>query len=96
MENYRYDQRNGLSRIYNYFNGKLLVEAQFVNDQLEGVRKQFFEDGILEEIAHYKNNLRDGITKQYYRNGKIKNEIVYKDDKLLFERQYDLKGQPLF
>jgi len=61
-----------------YFsNGKMASQY----DVLKGEQQEYYENGQLKELAHYKNDIKDGIYKTYYENGNLKLEGTYKNDK---------------
>jgi antitoxin component YwqK of YwqJK toxin-antitoxin module len=49
--------------------GKLLEEAQYFRDTLEGPRKYFYANGAVESIETYKNGKYHGKYLKFYENG---------------------------
>lgn len=65
---------------YYHENGKPSHKANYVDGELNGVRKVFYESGELKEQGRYKNGKRQGNWKTFYKNGKIKTKGRYKDN----------------
>ena len=61
-------------------NGKLSMEANYVHDTLDGVRKIFNENGHVETIENYKNGSFSGLYQNFYPNGQVKFEGTYTDN----------------
>lgn len=47
---------------------------------MEGVSKNFFEDGKIRNEVPVKNGLRDGVAREYYESGQLAAEISYRAD----------------
>ena len=74
-------------------NGKLKVEATYVDFELVGDWKSFYENGALEWLVTYKDDYREGVYKQYYSDGILKLEgLMSKDKKEGFEKRYSEVG----
>lgn len=54
--------------------GKLLEEAHYVADSLEGERKYFFPNGTIESIERYQKGQIHGKYQTFYENGQLKIE----------------------
>lgn len=66
-----------------YENGKLKSESEKNdNGKLEGIYREYFENGQLKLECSYKNGELDGISKEYYKNNKLSCEYHFKDGKL--------------
>jgi antitoxin component YwqK of YwqJK toxin-antitoxin module len=62
--------------------GKLMIEAEFINDIPNGKWKSFYDSGILKEKGTFDNGLKHGYWKTYYdRSGYIKSEGNYNHGK---------------
>ena len=70
--------RHGVSLTY-HPNGKVAVEAPYVNGLLDGVFRSYFENGTLWQTIGYKNGNEEGISTLYFENGKKKKSEVFKD-----------------
>ena len=53
----------------------------YKNDKLDGLKKDFFENGKVERTAYYKEGLPDGSHKQFNEEGKVIVDISYKEGK---------------
>jgi len=58
-------------------NGKKVEEATYVNNELDGERKLFFENGEVEIVETYKGGKYDGLFKQFFPEGQLQQEGVY-------------------
>jgi len=61
-------------------NGKLVESAQYTNDQLNGERRLYNEEGVLEIIEHYSNGKYEGDYEVFYANGQQKQKGAYSND----------------
>jgi antitoxin component YwqK of YwqJK toxin-antitoxin module len=59
--------------------GKLLEEAHFHQNQLEGEKKYFFSNGTVESIEPYKNGQLHGKYRKFYESGTPRIEQDYVD-----------------
>ena len=57
--------------------GKLIQEAHYVNDTLEGEFKYFRPTGQLESLEHYTHGVLNGKYESYYENGQLQVEQTY-------------------
>lgn len=74
--------------------GVLKIESDYVDGELSGVWKQFYDTGELEWIVHYKSGYREGDYQHYYKNGQLKLEGSLKKDKINgTEKRYLDNGQ---
>ena len=65
-----------------YKNGNIKYEGDWINDEIEGNGKYYWEDGEY-YIGQFKNGLRNGKGIKYYSNGNIKYEGNWIDDKFV-------------
>jgi len=86
---YKDGKRNGISRLY-YKNGNLWVDAHLKNGKQFGKVKIYYKEGNLKSEGDYKDG--EGFGKGYYENGKLKVETYSKDNKTVWEKRYDEKG----
>ncbi len=77
---YKDGYKNGLRQIY-YENGKLLLQADFVNDLLDGQFVGWYENGQKAIETFYKNDLESGQRIEWYKNGAPKSVSHYKKGK---------------
>jgi len=88
---------NNLWKIYNEFNFDLIFEGNYIN----GIGKEYDDNGKLEFEGEYLNGKRNGNGKEYDSNGKIISEVTFKnglkngkfkqyysDGKILLEGEY--------
>ena len=76
-----------------YRSGKPLKQMSYNNDgQLDGVLKEFHENGKLETEEVYANGKLNGISKEYSDDGILWQEFLYKKGKLLEYRAYKKDG----
>jgi|GEM_PF-4464038 len=52
-------------------NGKTKSITPVVNDKIEGVYYEYYEDGTLKVYRQFKNDMRNGIDKTYHKNGEL-------------------------
>ncbi len=79
--NFEDGERNGTAITY-YSNGKKRKELYYVNDNLDGIQKEWSEDGILEETTTYKNDKKEGLHQVFDESGILVETENYKDDEL--------------
>lgn len=86
VEKYEYNKlrekttvkRGVQEKIIYYSDGSILRRSFYVNDQLMGQEKEFYNGGIkLRRITNYKNGKREGIDIGYYEDGKVRDKINY-------------------
>jgi len=59
-----------------------LVIDPKTNNNINGIVKDYYEDGKLKFEIHYKGGRFEGISKYYYENGKLISEAKFKNGKL--------------
>tara|TARA_R110000737_G_C14619507_1_gene492738 strand:- start:1182 stop:1730 length:549 start_codon:yes stop_codon:yes gene_type:complete len=52
----------------------------YKDGKLEGVHREWYEDGKLKSEHNYKDEKREGVSKDWYENGQLKWETNYKND----------------
>ena len=72
--------------------GGLRSEIKYKNNQLNGVKKLYHENGKLMGKWKYKNGKRDGKTIRYYVNGEVRYINIFKKGDLINRKEYDEKG----
>lgn len=76
-----------------YKSGGIKVESIYVDNELSGIWRQFYETGELEWEVYYSKGYKQGSYKGYYKNGKVKVEGVHDlDEKSKNEKRYDSLG----
>lgn len=65
-----------------YESGPLEIEAEYLNNELIGAWKKYYENGELEWLVTYKEGYREGPYKNFYENGDIKLEGQNSKDKI--------------
>ena len=67
---------------------------QKTNKPIEGITQKFYENGQLNEQAHYKNGQLQGIWEEFHENGQLKVQRNYKDgEKQGLYEDYHENGQ---
>lgn len=62
-----------------YIRSKIKEEATFADGKLDGIRKQYFDDGKIMTEESYKMGEKDGTFKYYNQEGEVKFEQKYKN-----------------
>jgi TonB family protein len=75
-----------------FYNGKVNVQGNYVNNEMSGVWTVYNESGKVEEKSGFKNNKREGHTFTFYQNGKVKRNALYLRDTLVMSTCYDSIG----
>lgn len=78
--------------IWNYYSidGFLINSVPYVNDQIHGIEKKFFEKGSIYETSEWKNGVVDGLTIRYYENGTVMMRIFYMNG--IMDGEYSVYG----
>lgn len=81
---------DGVCKWY-YSNGKLMMEATYSMNVLNGPATRWYDNGNLEEKANYKDNKYDGVVEEYNVFGTLVKRSTYKDGVLNgpFKQWYD-------
>jgi antitoxin component YwqK of YwqJK toxin-antitoxin module len=58
-------------------NGKVAIEAHYVNDTLHGMRKYFYENGNAESIENFVHGEYEGAYQHFHENGTLQLEQTY-------------------
>lgn len=58
-------------------NGTLHEEVRYVRDKMDGERKFYFENGVLESSESYRDGVIDGVYKKFYPNGVLQQQMQY-------------------
>ena len=57
------------------------LERNYKDGKLDGLFKEWYENGKLDMKGNYKDGIKDGLWKKWYENGQLVFEMNYKDDK---------------
>jgi len=60
-----------------------------------GVKKEYYENGVLQSYIPYTNGNKNGIERSYYEDGKIQSEIIYMNDTLMTVKHFDENGNEI-
>ena len=96
----------GIIKEYRY--GSLIYQSQYLNGEINGIVKKFFDNRVLKFEQNYLNGIKHGKGKEYYINGKLEFEGEYfngnrwngkgkeynNNGKLIFEGEY-LNGEKI-
>ena len=79
------DYENGLLKTYFIYNKDGIPDGESI---------EYYEEGNIESIVHFRNNIVEGLTITYYENGNIDEEVNYKNNKMNGEaKSYDENGK---
>ena len=76
--------------------GDSILEGKipFKNGKVEGIQKDYYENGKIKREISHKNGVVDGLAKVYYPTGKLMLEENYKNDQLDgIVKRYDESGK---
>ncbi len=75
--------------------GKLTNEGQYLNNEMSGTWKRWYDTGELQEEVTFAANLENGPFKEYHKNGKLKAEGNYLegDNEQGELKEYDENGE---
>lgn len=71
-----------------YPNGNLKAEVAYKNLKRNGIEKNYYENGQLEEIGNNLNDLEDSTWLSYFPNGSIEEVVNYKNGRVIGEAFY--------
>ncbi|MBT6448103.1 MAG: hypothetical protein HOK38_05080 [Flavobacteriaceae bacterium] len=85
-DKYRWEgdiEGEGLWKVYlKSGNNEILEwEINYKNGKKEGLRKQYWLNGVLRTEGNFKNGIEEGVRKDYYGDGVLKIETYYKNGK---------------
>lgn len=63
-------------------NGKLLEEATFKNDALDGIRKLYYTDGNVQYIETYQQGQYHGEYQAFHENGEVQLKGTYQENEM--------------
>ena len=89
-------ERNGKGKEFDYFDGKLEYEGEYLNGERNGIGKEYDSNGKLEYEGQYFNGRRNGEGKEYYTNGKLNFEGEYLNGKKWSGNGYNIEGDMTF
>jgi antitoxin component YwqK of YwqJK toxin-antitoxin module len=73
-------------------NGYVTTEYEVKDGLKDGVEKEFYSDGVVEHLVHYRHGLLHGDVIYYYGDGTPKEKSVFEYDILLEEFEWDESG----
>jgi antitoxin component YwqK of YwqJK toxin-antitoxin module len=79
--------------IKRYFNNNVEVEAYYKNDLIEGIEKQYYQNGNLSVETHYIKGMKNGKVTSWYSNGYVRELGAFVND--MFDGEwvnYDNRG----
>ena len=79
---------HGELRLVNALTGKPLLVEFYRNGVLDGLRTEYFEDGLVKTEQFFRNGKLDGPSKEYYDSGGLRIEDTYKDGLLLSRKEF--------
>jgi len=93
LTTYKDGKRDGVSKVYNAENGRILEIKYYINGKNNGINKTFWSNGNVFQEITYKDNHWDGVFKEYDNNGRLKLEEFYVDDERVSKKEYYDNGQ---
>jgi antitoxin component YwqK of YwqJK toxin-antitoxin module len=78
---YANDMKNGLYQKYYYNQDQLQYERFYKNDVLDGLARNWYENGILSLEVPFVDGKMDGLEKTWYESGNRHDETFYKNGK---------------
>jgi TonB family protein len=76
-----------------YENGQLVIEANYLNNELSGKYTVWYESGKLAQTWKYHNGTPIDTLTSYYETGVIRRQEVYAEGKMLSGQVYDEAGK---
>jgi antitoxin component YwqK of YwqJK toxin-antitoxin module/Tfp pilus assembly protein PilF len=74
-------KNQGKFKIVN-LHGQIISELNYVDNELNGLQRYFYESGQVSEETYYSNGIKDGETKEFLKNGNLQSVGNYKSGKL--------------
>ncbi|MFY8188012.1 MAG: toxin-antitoxin system YwqK family antitoxin [Flavobacterium sp.] len=75
-------KREGIWKYYHYNSNQIMTTEFYVNNEIDGVRSVFYQNGLLAEECFYKNGKKEGVYKKYATNKVVLEESFYVDNQL--------------
>lgn len=66
-----------------FMDGKIKIDGQYINNQKEGIWKEFYPNGVCMRIENYKNGNKNGWFKVFNKNKKLISNVFYFENNLL-------------
>jgi antitoxin component YwqK of YwqJK toxin-antitoxin module len=78
-----------------YPNGQMRSVTTFINNQIQGPAKEFYENGNLKNESNFTGEpfKFTGQSASYYEGGELESEATYSDGKLIKAISYDKQGR---
>jgi len=70
-------KREGEWKYYHYNSKQIMTTEFYKNNELEGLRSVFYENGVLAEECFYKNGKKDGVYKKFATNRIVLEESFF-------------------
>ncbi|HQP12207.1 MAG TPA: toxin-antitoxin system YwqK family antitoxin, partial [Candidatus Omnitrophota bacterium] len=93
---YKYDLIDGDVKLFFPKTGQVRLETIFKDDILNGLSREYYENGVIKRETTYVNNIKEGPEVEYYPDGTKSVERVYQEDKVVQIRRYNQKGELVF
>lgn len=74
-------EQDGLMVRYHERTGKMIEEANYKNDKLDGLYKEYYPSGELKEVQIWRNGVVQDSVLTYFRGGQLSEKILVKDGK---------------
>ena len=72
--------------------GSLTAEYELKKGLKDGIEKDYYSEGVLERLAHYREGQLHGAVIYYYPNGQPKEKSVFEYDICIEEFEWDENG----
>jgi antitoxin component YwqK of YwqJK toxin-antitoxin module len=74
-------------------NGNCVLSGNFVNGEIHGLCKYYYEDSVIKEIGIFNHGIRDSVWTFYYPNGLIEKVVNFKEGTPQIIDSYNDKGK---
>ncbi len=91
---YRAGKHYGTTRWY-LLDWKLWCEYPYIDDNLNGIYKIFYQNGKVKEESTFTNNITNGKARWYYPNGKIERVMTSDMGKIKDVKYFDENGEQI-
>jgi len=78
IEHFKNDVNHGRSTYYSQFNESILSETDYAFGKKNGIYRQYYDNGKIQEESWYQDDLKNGISKWNNKNGQRIAEYIYK------------------
>jgi antitoxin component YwqK of YwqJK toxin-antitoxin module len=77
QKGFKNDVLNGSFNKYRY--GKFQFQAQYKDGQLDGIKREYYDNGKIQQETEFKDGVQHGAYKYYNEEGQLVLEYTYKD-----------------